>query len=114
MEDIYEVLVCDKLFERIILGKCLYYIFLNDKNRLQYKNGNILTFKCGEDKQKVTIVDMLYFSSIKELLDMVGKDKCGYTASQNLDKIEDIYYTHYKAQDIEKYGLVAVKFELNK
>ena len=114
MEDIYVVEVAEKLFEKICVGKCLYYIFLNDRNRLQYKVGNFLTFKCGENNQKTTIVDMLYFSNIKELLDMVGKEKCGYTVSQNLDKIEDIYYTHYRVQDIEKFGLVAVKFDLQK
>lgn len=112
MEDIYEIVIDEKIFEKIVNGKCIYYIFINDKARLQYKEGNFLTFKCDDKSQKVQIKNMLYFSSIKELLDMVGKEKCGYTPSQTPDKIEDIYYINYKAQDIEKYGLVAVNFSL--
>ena len=79
---------------------------------MQYKVGNYLTFKCNEESVKVVIEEQLYFKTVKELLDMVGKNKFGYTQSQNNDKIEDMYYVNYKAEDIEKFGLVAVKFKL--
>ena len=114
MEDIYEVNVDESLFEKILNGRCKYYIFLNDRDRLQYKVGNFLTFKCFNNELKATIVNMLYFTNIKELLDMVGKEKCGYTLSQSQDKIEDMYYVNYKAHDIEKFGLVAIEFKIEK
>ena len=118
MEDIYVIDVSEKLFEKICGGKCLYYIFLNDKDRLKYKAGNFLTFKSGESEQKVVIVDMLYFSNIKELLDMVGKEKCGYTGSQNPDKIEDIYYKVFNLRKMDEYALMLMEagqiFYLNK
>jgi len=113
MGDIYEVIVKDKLFEKIKSGKCCNYIFLNDRKRLQYKIGNLLTFINNDNKITVTIENMFYFKTIKELLDMMGKEKFGYTPSQNSDIIEDSYYTSYKAEDIDKFGLVAIEFKLN-
>ena len=100
------------IFEKIKNNKCNYYIFVNDRTVMQYKVGNYLTFKCNEESVKVVIEEQLYFKTVKELLDMVGKNKFGYTQSQNNDKIEDMYYVNYKAEDIEKFGLVAVKFKL--
>ena len=112
MEDIYEIIVDEKLFNKIAIGKCTHYLFINDRKRMQYKIGNFLTFKQGENSLKVTIENMLYFANIKELIDMVGKEKFGYTPSQTSDKIEDSYYVNYKAEDIEKFGLVAIEFKL--
>jgi len=111
MSDIYEVLIDDKFFEKIINKKCCYYIFLNDRIRLQYKKGNILTFKCENNVVKVEIKNMFYFNTIKELFDMMGKEKLGFTTKQNLDKIEDYYYVNYKPSDIENFGLVVVEFD---
>jgi len=113
MGDIYEVLLDDKMFEKIKNGKCFYYIFLNDRIRLQYKIGNILTLKNNEDSVKVEIKNLFYFNSIKELLEMMGKEKLGFSSSQNSDKIEDFYYVNYKPSDIEKFGLVVVEFKQN-
>ena len=112
MEDIYVVNIGEQLFDKILNNNCSYYVFLNDRKALQYKIGNILSFQNQARTLKIEIINMLYFSSIKELLDMVGKDKLGYTPSQNPDKIEDIYYVNYKAQDIENFGLVAVEFKI--
>ena len=112
MKDIYEIEVNEKLFSKIKQKKCSHYIFVNDRVRLQYKIGNYLTFVFGEERLKVSIVNMLYFTNIKELLDMVGKEKFGYTPSVSQDKIEDSYYANYKASDIEKFGLVSVEFKL--
>ena len=112
MEDIYEVKVSEKIYDKILSGKCTYYIFVNDRKRLSYKEGNILTLKNENNTLKVEIVNMLYFTTVKELLDMVGKEKCGFTSSQNVDIIEDYYYNNYNAADIDKFGLVAVQFKV--
>lgn len=112
MKDIYEIQIDEKLFSKIAQKKCCHYMFVNDRARMQYKIGNFLTFVCNDEKLKVSILNMLYFANIKELLDMVGKEKFGYTPSVSQDKIEDSYYTNYKASDIEKFGLVSVEFKL--
>lgn len=112
MEDIYEVIVNDCLFEKIDLKKCERYCFINDRKRMQYKKGNILTFKNNEKTLKAEILNMFYFDTIKDVFDMMGKEKLGFSANQNLDKIEDYYYTNYKASDIDKFGLVVVEFKV--
>ena len=112
LEDIYETIVDEKLFNKIYNGKCNHYIFINDRKRLQYKIGNILTFKNADKVVKVEIFNMFFFTNVKDLLDMMGKEKFGFTIGQTTDKIEDSYYVNYKASDIEKFGLVAVEFNL--
>jgi len=113
MLDIYEILVEDKLFKKIYDEKTTYYVFVNDKARQSYKEENILTFKNKESEEKINvkILKFYYFASVKELVEMIGKQNLGYTPSITNDMIEDNYIHDYKLEDIEKYGLVVVKFE---
>jgi len=112
--DIYQIVINSKLFKKILNGNCKYYVFVNDKLRQSYKQENILTFVNEETQEKlnVKITGLLYFASIKEMLDMIGKDDLGYTPSQTNDSIEDQYFSNYKIENVSKCGLVAVKFEI--
>lgn len=113
MKDIYEIIVADKLFKKIDERKTAYYVFVNDKARKSYKEENILTFKNKETEEAVDvkILKFYYFASVKELVEMIGKQNLGYTPSVTKDMIEDSYIHDYKFEDIEKYGLVVVNFE---
>ena len=121
MKDNYKLEVDFDVFERIMQGKCSYIALLNDKARKAYKKGNLIDLETvisaenGDKKTesvKAEIINLLYFQTVKELVDMVGKENIGYTKSATKDKIEDVMTLNYSNEDIEKFGLVAVYFEL--
>ena len=112
MKDIYEIEIDELLFNKIASGKCEYFILINDKKGKTYKQNNFLTFVSGDKNLKVSISNLFYFDTIKELLEMLGKEKCGFSSSQTNDKIEDLYFTSYKPEDIENFGLVAIQIEV--
>ena len=109
MEDIYVINIDSQIYEKITSGKCCYMALVNDKARQSYSVGNKLSFVCGENTINVTVSDLLYFENVSDLINMIGKEKCGYPASASVSKIEDSIYT----DKIEKYGLVAVKFNID-
>lgn len=121
MEDIYKLEIDFKVFERIMQGSCKYIALVNNKARQAYKVGNkidLFTVISSENDEQKTetvnaeIVNLLYFPTVKDLVDMIGKENIGYTKSATKDKIEDAMTLNFTNEDIEKYGLVAVYFEL--
>lgn len=122
MIDNYKIEIDFKVFERVMQGKCTFIALVNDKTRQIYKVGNIIeleTVIAVENNKKKTecvsakILNLLYFENVKDLVDMVGKEKIGYPKSANVDKIEDGFVATYSNEGIEKFGLVAVEFKLN-
>lgn len=111
MKDIYEVEVDGDVFEQITLGKCNYVLVLNDKQHQTFKVGNLLTIFSGENSFKVSISNILSFATVKELVDMIGKENSGFTKNLSTDKIDDLVARTIKPESIEKFGLLAVGFE---
>lgn len=121
MVDNYKFEIDFKVFERVVQGKCSFIALVNNKARQAYKVGNkikletIISVENNERKTELVdaeIVNLLYFDTVKELVDMIGKERIGYTKSSNADKIEDNLVLTFTNEEIEKFGLVAVEFKL--
>ena len=111
MKDIYQIEVNEETFQRIVEGKCLFIVVLDDKEHKAYKVGNVLSIFAGENQVKVSISDMLFFESVKDLVAMVGKEKIGFAKNLTIDRIEDEIAKTLKPENIEKFGLMAVGFQ---
>lgn len=111
MKDIYQIEVNEETFQRMEDGKCNFVVVLDDKDHKAYKEGNILTIYAGEKSMKVSIREMLFFETVKELVDMIGKERTGFTKSLTTDRIEDEIAKTLKPESIEKFGLMAVGFD---
>ena len=116
MNDIYTIELSQELFDRFINDKNKYLVVINFPKRSVYKTGNILTVVKKEngvelEKKQVVIKGFLYFETLKELVEMVGKKQLGYSAGVTTDKIEDIYNRFNKNVDIQKHGLMAIEYE---
>ncbi len=114
MADIYDFTIDPSMFDKVLNKKCHFLVCVNDKDVQTFKPDNLLTFhEFGSDRQlKVKIARLLYFESLKELVDMVGDKNCGFRSGVNLDKLEDEYHSLNKTTTINKYGFVAVEFNL--
>ncbi len=111
MKDIYQIEVNEETFQRMEDGKCNFVVVLDDKDHKAYKEGNILTIYTGEKSMKVSIREMLFFETVKELVDMIGKERTGFTKSLTTDRIEDEIAKTLKPESIDKFGLMAVGFD---
>lgn len=105
--DKFDVEVNKETFECIENGRCEYLVFLGDKQHLEYKVDNVLNVISEDKSLKVVIKNILSFLTVKDLIAMIGKSKCGFSTSFSIDKIEDELTRQYKAEKIEKYGLIA-------
>lgn len=111
MKDIYQIEVNEETYQRMEDGKCNFVVVLDDKVHKSFKEGNILTIFSGEKNMKVSIKELLFFQTVKELVDMIGKERTGFTKSLTTDRIEDEIAKTLKPESIEKFGLIAVGFE---
>lgn len=114
MADIYDFTIDPNMFEKVLNKKCRFLVCVNDKDVQTFKQDNILTFHefASERVLKVKIARLLFFDSLKELIDMVGDKNCGFRAGVNLDKLEDEYHALNKTTTINRYGFVAIEFDL--
>ncbi len=122
MEDIYKFVVESDVFEKVIAGKKTIQLVINDKKHKDYAVGNQLTFvkKLEEtadvndekETQKVEIENLLYFTDVKEAVETLGKEKCGFKPSATVEKASDIFLSNENFEVIEKYGIMAVVFKL--
>ena len=123
MEDIYSFYLENDEFERLLAGKKTIQIVLNDAKHKVYQQGNVINFirKTGDEpleenvvvKVQATIENILYFSSLNDLFDTLGKEKCGYRPSSTTEKASDKFLSQEKYEAIEKNGLAAIIFKLN-
>lgn len=111
MKDIYEIELGQDIFDAIVEDKCKFIVVLADKVHQAYKAGNIITICCNDKKVVASITKLLYFQSVKELVDMIGKESVGFLKRFTTDKIEDELVKVFTPAHIEKYGLIAVGFE---
>lgn len=112
MKDIFEIEVNEETYKRIIDGKCSFLVLLDNHKKKPYVEGNILTLVFEDQKIEVVVKNVLSFLTVKEMIDMVGKENCGFTKNMTIDKIEDKIALSIKPESIEKYGLEAVGFEI--
>ncbi len=113
MKDIYEIEVNEETLARIESGKCNYVVVLNDKAHSTYKTGNLLSIVFDEKILKVSIGDILYFETVKELVQMIGKERIGFTKTLTTDRIEDEIAKTIKPESIGKFGVMAVEIKMN-
>lgn len=125
MEDIYKFVVDSETFDKILNGKKTVQIAINTPKRKSYAVGNKLTFVREEssenkeesevDKQnsvEAVIENLLYFADIREAVETLGKEKCGFKPSQSFEKASDIFLSKETFESVQKNGLVAIVFKL--
>ena len=115
MEDIFVLHLNHEYFEKIKAGTKTVELRLNDAKRKKYEVGNILEFVSRNDEAlrfKATITAMYYFANIRDAVESVGKTHLGFDARLTIDKIEDIYLTFYKQEEIEKNGVMAIEIKV--
>lgn len=120
MEDIYKFVVDAEIFNKILEGKKVIQIEINTPQRKSYAPGNIITFVCAEqdeqaEKKQVnaTIENLFYFSDIREAVESLGKEKCGFKPSQSFENASDKFLSQETFEQVQKNGLVAIQFKLN-
>ena len=57
---------------------------------------------------------ILYFNDFVEAVNTLGKESCGFKASATIEKTSDMSLAQGSFENVEKYGIVAVIFELEK
>ena len=122
MEDIYKFELDGEVFEKVVNGKKTVQLVINDKKHKDYAVGNQLTFvrklEEGESaeglvlEQKVEIENILHFTDVREAVETMGKEKCGFKPSATVEKASDIFLSNENFEVIEKYGIMAVIFKL--
>lgn len=122
MEDIYKFVVDAETFEKILSGKKTVQLAINSPKRKAYAAGNQITFVKNEtanvegasSKTSVNAVinNLLYFANIREAVETLGKEKCGFKPSATFEKASDIFLSSEKYEQVEKNGLVAILFKV--
>ncbi|MBR2391194.1 MAG: hypothetical protein IKB06_01745 [Clostridia bacterium] len=121
MEDIYSFELESDVFEKVLAGKKTAQLAVNDNKRKVYAVGNQITFVCKaeegasqEEKKtvKVVIENLLYFADVKEAVETLGKEQCGFKPSATFEKASDLFLSNENFETIEKFGIVAIVFKL--
>ena len=129
MVDIYTFELHSLEFDRIISGKKTVQLLLNEPKLKDYSVGNQITFKRNietlTDEQsevyakgelvveiKATVSNLLYFNDFVEAINTLGKEACGFKASATIEKSSDLFLAEGSYESVEKYGIVAVVFEI--
>lgn len=131
MVDIYTFEIHSLEFDRIISGKKTAHLLLNEPKCKDYAVGNQITFKRNvetfSDEQKdminddnsslileikASISNLLYFNDFVEAVNTLGKETCGFKASATIEKTSDLSLASDSFENVEKYGVVAIVFEV--
>lgn len=102
-----------KFFELVKNGSKKYELRVNDAKRKLLKEEDFIKFSCREDmtQKVVTRVKKLeYFSNFNEAVNKLPVDEIvsGYTKEELINEYNRIY----SAEEVSKYGVVAIKIEL--
>lgn len=115
MKDIYTINLTEDLFEKVITGKKNTHLEINDKQHSVLAVGNQLTFVCEKEDEKcevkAVVENLLYFGNIKEAVETLGKESCGFKPSATYEKASDVFLTGESYENIEKFGIVAIVFK---
>lgn len=116
MKDIYRIELDNDAFERVVAGKKTVQLEINDNKHKVLAVGNQLTFVCVSDEGtrevKAVIENLLYFGNVKEAVETLGKEPCGFKPSATYEKASDVFLTGESYENIEKFGIVAVVFKI--
>ena len=116
MKDIYTIELNEDAFERVVSGKKTVHLEINDKHHKILAVGNQLTFVCETEEfkkeQKAVIENLLYFGDVKEAIETIGKEACGFKSSFTYEKASDVFMLGEEYEDIEKFGIVAMVFKI--
>lgn len=116
MKDIFTIELAADIFEKVVLGKKTIQLEINDKQHKILAVGNQLTFVCKTEEetktQKAVIENLLYFGDIKEAIETLGKEACGFRPSATIEKASDVFMNGEDYDNIEKYGIVAMVFKI--
>lgn len=122
MEDIYKFTLDNETFERVLSGKKTVQLVVNDSKHKDYAVGNLITFVRepaeGLDENAVmtvnaTIENLMYFADIKEAVELLGKESCGFKHSATIEKASDIFLSTESFEATQKNGLVALMFKIS-
>jgi len=118
MKDIYTIELSEYEFEKLTSEKKTVHLEINDSKHKVLAVGNQLTFvyKTEEETKEVKAVieNLLYFSTVNEAVETVGKEPCGFRPSATYEKASDVFLTGESYETIEKYGIVAIIFKIVK
>ena len=126
MEDIYKFELENDVFEKVLSGKKTIQLVVNDSKHKVYAVGNQITFVRKVDEsvegdnensdiqttQVAVVENLLYFTDVKEAVETLGKEACGFKQSATFEKASDIFLANENFETIEKYGIMAVVFKL--
>lgn len=122
MEDIYKFTLDNDTFEKVLAGTKTVQLVVNDSKHKSYAVGNLITFirdnaeEVGENTTSpinATIENLMYFSDIKEAVEILGKEKCGFKHSATIEKASDIFLSTESYEATQKNGLVALMFKIS-
>lgn len=122
MEDIYKFTLDNDTFEKVLAGTKTVQLVVNDSKHKNYAVGNLITFireiteETGENATSsvnATIENLMYFSDIKEAVEILGKEKCGFKHSATVEKASDIFLSTESYEATQKNGLVALMFKIS-
>ena len=89
---------------------------LNDIRRTNIKTDDYIVFRLNNKPNKqlyAKVVDVRDFYSFKDLISYYGKSSCGF-AKKSVDEANKIMLRFYTKEEVKKYGVVGIKFELMK
>ncbi len=122
MEDIYKFTLDNETFEKVLNGKKTVQLVVNDSKHKDYAVGNLITFVRepaeGLDENAVmtvnaTIENLMYFADIKEAVETLGKESCGFKHTATIEKASDIFLSTESFEATQKNGLVALMFKIS-
>lgn len=128
MVDIYSFSLDNDEFEKVVNGKKTVQLVINEPKRKVYAVGNEISFKRnleglseetlknieeGKEKKEVeaTIENLLYFADVKEAVETLGKETCGFKPSATFEKATDQFMSGASFENIDKNGIVAIVFK---
>ena len=117
MENIYSFLLDEEEYEKVLADKKQVHLFVNSNKYKSLAVGNEIEFICEHEDRKdvieAIIENILYFPTVIEAIESLGKEKCGYKNSQTFDKASDLFLSDEGSyEQIEKYGIGAILFKI--
>lgn len=121
MVDIYKFELDNDMFEKLLSGKKTVQLVVNDSKRKDYAVGNQITFvrkavegeSLESEAKNAVIENLLYFADVREAVETLGKEKCGFKPSATEEKASDLFLSSESFETVEKNGIVALIFKLN-
>ena len=88
-------------------------IRINDEKRKKLSEGEIITIinRANEDTLKVKIIKLEYFPSFSKCINNYNIERL-YNKNITKKEFEKLLYNFYTKEEEEKYGVVAIIFEL--